>query len=148
MPQYILLTTTSVKHVTDAVPRPVNQLCLGDWILAALFVTNLTVQFFADQQQWNYQNYKRGLDPQERPLRDSVTITTSIETAKSTKAIQGSTSAAEVVAKSTEKVVRKPTKPQTVMPYSQLEDVDRGFVTRGLWAWSRHPNFACEQTTW
>jgi len=28
------------------------------------------------------------------------------------------------------------------------EDRKRGFITRGLWAWSRHPNFACEQTLW
>ncbi|KAG8768066.1 hypothetical protein FRC12_005780 [Ceratobasidium sp. 428] len=28
------------------------------------------------------------------------------------------------------------------------EDVKRGFITRGLWAWSRHPNFTCEQTFW
>jgi steroid 5-alpha reductase family enzyme len=28
------------------------------------------------------------------------------------------------------------------------EDAKRGFITRGLWAWSRHPNFACEQTFW
>ncbi|TDL25599.1 DUF1295-domain-containing protein [Rickenella mellea] len=28
------------------------------------------------------------------------------------------------------------------------EDAQRGFVTRGLWAWSRHPNFLCEQTVW
>lgn len=27
-------------------------------------------------------------------------------------------------------------------------DVERGFVTRGLWAWSRHPNFLCEQGFW
>lgn len=27
-------------------------------------------------------------------------------------------------------------------------DKKRGFVTRGLWGWSRHPNFACEQTFW
>ena len=27
-------------------------------------------------------------------------------------------------------------------------DAERGFVTRGLWAWSRHPNFFCEQTFW
>ncbi|ORY86725.1 hypothetical protein BCR35DRAFT_302454 [Leucosporidium creatinivorum] len=26
--------------------------------------------------------------------------------------------------------------------------VSRGFVTGGLWSWSRHPNFACEQSTW
>lgn len=28
------------------------------------------------------------------------------------------------------------------------EDAKRGFVTRGLWAWSRHPNFFCEQSFW
>jgi len=27
-------------------------------------------------------------------------------------------------------------------------DKKRGFVQRGLWAWSRHPNFACEQLFW
>ncbi len=31
--------------------------------------------------------------------------------------------------------------------YEQRE-LDRGFVTSGLWAWSRHPNFAAEQTFW
>jgi steroid 5-alpha reductase family enzyme len=24
-------------------------------------------------------------------------------------------------------------------------DAKRGFVSHGLWAWSRHPNFLCEQ---
>lgn len=28
------------------------------------------------------------------------------------------------------------------------EDLDRGFVVTGLWSWSRHPNFACEQAIW
>ena len=28
------------------------------------------------------------------------------------------------------------------------EDLDRGFITSGLWAWSRHPNFAAEQAIW
>lgn len=27
-------------------------------------------------------------------------------------------------------------------------DLSRGFMTKGLWAYSRHPNFACEQTFW
>jgi steroid 5-alpha reductase family enzyme len=31
--------------------------------------------------------------------------------------------------------------------YSQV-DLDRGFNVSGLWSWSRHPNFACEQTIW
>ncbi|KAF7317025.1 hypothetical protein HMN09_00437000 [Mycena chlorophos] len=28
------------------------------------------------------------------------------------------------------------------------EEAERGFITRGLWAWSRHPNFFCEQSFW
>lgn len=27
-------------------------------------------------------------------------------------------------------------------------DLDRGFVTTGLWGYSRHPNFAAEQSIW
>jgi steroid 5-alpha reductase family enzyme len=28
------------------------------------------------------------------------------------------------------------------------EDLDRGFITSGLWGYSRHPNFAAEQSIW
>jgi hypothetical protein len=28
------------------------------------------------------------------------------------------------------------------------DDAARGFCTRGLWAWSRHPNFFAEQSFW
>jgi steroid 5-alpha reductase family enzyme len=28
------------------------------------------------------------------------------------------------------------------------DDARRGFITRGLWRYSRHPNFACEQLFW
>jgi len=28
------------------------------------------------------------------------------------------------------------------------EDAKRGFITKGFWAWSRHPNFVCEQLCW
>lgn len=31
--------------------------------------------------------------------------------------------------------------------YSQRE-IERGFITRGLWGYSRHPNFAAEQSIW
>jgi steroid 5-alpha reductase family enzyme len=43
-------------------------------------------------------------------------------------------------------------KEQKEWPGAQIrwteEDVKRGFITKGLWAWSRHPNFLCEQTFW
>ncbi|EMD33474.1 hypothetical protein CERSUDRAFT_118057 [Gelatoporia subvermispora B] len=42
--------------------------------------------------------------------------------------------------------------PNTQWPGAKINwtqrDVQRGFCTRGLWAWSRHPNFLCEQTFW
>lgn len=120
LPNYLLLTTTSIKHTTAPVPHPVNKLILGDYILAALFVLNLTIQFYADQQQWNYQNYKRGKTPQEKPMPSALI----------------------------EPKTGLPSREQVEMPYSTPDDAKRGFVTKGLWAWSRHPNFACEQTTW
>lgn len=120
LPNYLLLTTTSVKHTTAPVPRPVSKLVLGDYVLAALFVLNLTIQFIADQQQWNYQNYKRGKTPQEKPLSTHEWDSAS----------------------------KQPLRVQSEQPHSTPQDAQRGFVTRGLWAWSRHPNFACEQTTW
>jgi hypothetical protein len=34
---------------------------------------------------------------------------------------------------------------QEASPNNKSPRIERGFVTDGLWAWSRHPNFACEQ---
>ena len=62
----------------------------------------VVVEWFSDQQQWNYQEAKR-------------------EYRQTAKVPKGT--------------------------YTQ-EDLDRGFVVSGLWAWSRHPNFAAEQTIW
>jgi len=28
------------------------------------------------------------------------------------------------------------------------DSLDRGFLAEGFWAWSRHPNYACEQAVW
>ena len=35
-----------------------------------------------------------------------------------------------------------------VPPKYKREDLERGFNTSGLWAWSRHPNFFAEQAFW
>lgn len=35
-----------------------------------------------------------------------------------------------------------------VPPKFNREDLDRGFIVSGLWAWARHPNFAAEQAFW
>lgn len=39
-------------------------------------------------------------------------------------------------------------KSSTVSADHSKEDLDRGFLTQGLWAYSRHPNFAAEQLGW
>ena len=101
----MILTAKSYK--AQPAPRSSNDLVMGDFAIAALLVVNLTIQFIADQQQWNYQNYKRGKDSNEQKLPDAV-----------------------------------------IKTLDQDPSVKRGFVTSGLWAYSRHPNFACEQTTW
>lgn len=63
----------------------------------------VVLEFFADQQQWNYHNAK-----------DAYNKTAKVP--------------------SEYKFTR--------------EQLDRGFNTSGLWAWSRHPNFAAEQSFW
>ncbi|KAH9481685.1 hypothetical protein JR316_0006212 [Psilocybe cubensis] len=46
----------------------------------------------------------------------------------------------------------KPYNPKEQWPGARLawtpNDAKRGFITRGLWRYSRHPNFACEQSFW
>jgi|SRR5579859_6906403 len=43
---------------------------------------------------------------------------------------------------------RSATSKPSLISYCQPEDLKRGFLVGGLWKYSRHPNFACEQTIW
>ncbi|KAK4047295.1 hypothetical protein OIV83_005473 [Microbotryomycetes sp. JL201] len=43
---------------------------------------------------------------------------------------------------------RAQTKSNEQLNPKEMAAVQRGFVTGGLWSYSRHPNFACEQSTW
>ncbi|KUI55515.1 hypothetical protein VP1G_02876 [Cytospora mali] len=72
-----------------------------DFAFLAAELGLLTTEYFADEQQWEYQNAKK-------------------EYQKTAKVARG----------------------------FAADDLDRGFNTTGLWAWSRHPNFACEQSIW
>jgi len=46
--------------------------------------------------------------------------------------------------------VQRPTEEEWIFAKQRWTEADakKGFVNRGLWAWSRHPNFAAEQTFW
>lgn len=93
-PTYILLLCSRITG---------NELSTYDSFFSKAVFVLVLVEFFADQQQWNYHQAK---------IRYR-------ETAKVPKEYN----------------------------YTR-EQLDRGFNTSGLWAWSRHPNFAAEQAIW
>jgi steroid 5-alpha reductase family enzyme len=90
----------------------------------ALFVTGLVVlgvEGTADNQQYAYQTFKRMFLEREKKFNDSDVTKVSLPASAHW--------------------------PFAMMAYS-ASDARRGFITKGLWAWSRHPNFLCEQTFW
>lgn len=88
-----------------AVFQEPTALSTSDYVLAALALIDIAVEFTADNQQYSFQTYKHS---NVLPAND--------------------------------------------WPFANLQwtpmDAKRGFITKGLWAWSRHPNFLCEQTFW
>ncbi|KAF3770001.1 DUF1295-domain-containing protein [Cryphonectria parasitica EP155] len=72
-----------------------------DMAFVAFELALITTEWFADQQQWDFQNAKH-------------------DYRKTAKLPQG----------------------------YHADDLNRGFITSGLWAYSRHPNFAMEQAIW
>ncbi|KAI9885031.1 MAG: DNA topoisomerase [Watsoniomyces obsoletus] len=115
-PGFFLFNVIFIAYVQNilllAISAPTYILLLGskiagdknttaDLLFTRGLVTLVLVEWFADQQQWNYQQAK-------------------IEYQKTAK----------------------------VPSKFIAEDLDRGFVVSGLWAWSRHPNFAAEQAIW
>lgn len=91
LPTYVLLLASQL--------RP--EMGMTDIIIARVLMALVVFEYFADQQQWNYQNAKK-------------------EYLRTAKVPAGWTRA----------------------------QMDRGFVTTGLWKYSRHPNFAAEQSIW
>ncbi|KII89729.1 hypothetical protein PLICRDRAFT_137980 [Plicaturopsis crispa FD-325 SS-3] len=87
--------------------QPHTALAQSDYILGALALLTLAIEFTADNQQYSYQTWKHS--------------------------------------GGTHDVSKE-------WPFARTrwtqEDKARGFLTKGLWGWSRHPNFLCEQTFW
>ncbi|KAF8896529.1 hypothetical protein BD779DRAFT_1433257 [Infundibulicybe gibba] len=93
-------------------------LATSDYALTALALLLLVLEFTADNQQYSFQTYKYAL------------------------------------------IAKESGNPTAAQPYNEKdqwvgarlkwtpEDAKRGFITRGLWAYSRHPNFTCEQSFW
>jgi steroid 5-alpha reductase family enzyme len=91
-----------------------------DVILTVLTLLTIYTQFMADNQQYHFQTYKQHVKKSQSQDDINVNIPRNVTTYK-----QG--------------------------PFDITwtpKDAQRGFITKGLWAWSRHPNFACEMTFW
>ncbi|KAF1958323.1 DUF1295-domain-containing protein [Byssothecium circinans] len=93
-PTYILLLCSRITG---------DEFSTYDHLFSKLIFLIVLVEFYADQQQWNFHQ-------------------------------------AKTLYKRTAKV------PKT-HAYTR-EQLDRGFNTSGMWAYSRHPNFAAEQAVW
>ncbi|PNS17944.1 hypothetical protein CAC42_3903 [Sphaceloma murrayae] len=90
-PTYIMVLTSRIDPAIS----------IADKIFPQALGLLLIIEFFADNQQWRFQNAKKDYQ-------------------KTAKAPEGYTA----------------------------RELDRGFIASGLWQYSRHPNFAAEQTIW
>ncbi|KAF8864181.1 DUF1295-domain-containing protein [Acephala macrosclerotiorum] len=97
----LLFLITTPSYVILLTARLGENMSTADTMFARALMVLVIAEWFADQQQWNYQEAK----------------------------------------KQYQKTAKVPHK------FDQ-EDLDRGFIVTGLWAWSRHPNFAAEQAIW
>ncbi|KAJ3885632.1 hypothetical protein GG344DRAFT_58898 [Lentinula edodes] len=120
-PAYLAVTQT---------PTTGSTLVITDYILALWALGVLVVEFTADNQQFVFQTYKH-------TLLHLVPSTTNPTPADHTRALRVASAVAWPGAS-----------PEPTDLKLTPADARRGFITSGLWRYSRHPNFACEQAFW
>jgi steroid 5-alpha reductase family enzyme len=92
----------------------------ADVVFARALMGLVLLEVFADQQQWS----------KSSPQKINIPIADDLRFADFQEAKR--------IYQKTAKVPHK----------FEQDDLDRGFVVTGLWSWSRHPNFAAEQSIW
>ncbi len=120
--QNILLLLLSLPVYAASVLQPHTPLTHSDYVLTVAALIILLLEFTADNQQFAFHAYKHAYLAQKKKGGDKSAS------------------------------VAKKYDPNEHWLGARLnwqpEDAERGFCTRGLWAYSRHPNFACEQVFW
>ncbi|KAJ8488110.1 hypothetical protein ONZ45_g14071 [Pleurotus djamor] len=130
---YTCPTYTRLPTATAALTQPHTPLESSDIAFAALALLVLAIEFTADNQQFAFQSYKSSIRLSENTSIKTISDTLAYNT-NSHKVDSAHYSSADHW-------------PGARLAWTK-QDADRGFVTRGLWRYSRHPNFACEQTFW
>ncbi|KAE9406931.1 DUF1295-domain-containing protein, partial [Gymnopus androsaceus JB14] len=102
----------------------------GIWALGVLMV-----EFTADNQQFVYQTYKHAFldNSKKKSEPEAQAHANALSTASAVAWPFASPSPSSVFGLNL-----------NLTP----SDAHRGFLTKGLWGYSRHPNFACEQSFW
>ena len=115
--QNFLLLLLGLPTYLASVFQPHTPLVTSDYVLSAIALTILALEFTSDNQQFAFHAYKHAYLAKEKGDANV-----------------------------------KAYDPKEQWPGARLNwtagDAKRGFVTRGLWRYSRHPNFACEQSFW
>ncbi|CAA7266901.1 unnamed protein product [Cyclocybe aegerita] len=120
--QNVLLLSLGLPVHVAAVFQPHSPLSSSDYALAALALVVLGIEFTADNQQYAFHAYKHAYLAKKKAEEDG----------KEVKVKEYDANEHWVGAR---------------LAWTP-DDARRGFVTRGLWRYSRHPNFACEQGFW
>ncbi|KAH8831291.1 hypothetical protein DL96DRAFT_1587175 [Flagelloscypha sp. PMI_526] len=124
--QNVLLLSLGYPTKLAAVDQMGAPLESTDYYLVLYELAVLLFEFTADNQQFSYQTFKYDLLAKEAKSQGKKLTVAQVK--------------AEVY------------DPKKQWPLARLawtrQDAKRGFVTRGLWAYMRHPNFAAEQSFW
>ncbi|KIK62550.1 hypothetical protein GYMLUDRAFT_72768 [Collybiopsis luxurians FD-317 M1] len=125
-------------------PTGLYALTTADFFLAWWALGILLVEFTSDNQQFVYQTYKYAFqDAYKKSKSDEEAHNQAISAAKAVAWPMASPSPSSLLASS------QPVSEWTLTSiHLSPASARRGFLTSGLWRFSRHPNFACEQTFW
>ncbi|KAL0954678.1 hypothetical protein HGRIS_003627 [Hohenbuehelia grisea] len=131
--QNALLLLLGLPTCIAATRQAHTPLAPSDFILAIAALVVLATEFTADNQQYSFQSFKHSILPKTAPQE---------ATSGEGRRVREGSGHGDIV-----EYNKDAQWPGARINWT-LDDAKRGFVTRGLWAYSRHPNFACEQTFW
>ncbi|KAE9397660.1 hypothetical protein BT96DRAFT_66834 [Gymnopus androsaceus JB14] len=142
--QNLLLLTLGYPAYLASMQKP--QMLYSDAFLELWALGVLLIEFTADNQQFVYQTYKHAyLDHFRKAASSSAAHTHALEVASKAAWPFASPSPAQSIS-----TANASDSGRTLLTNLRLTPTEahRGFITSGFWAYSRHPNFACEQTFW
>ncbi|KAF5392196.1 hypothetical protein D9757_001522 [Collybiopsis confluens] len=136
-PAYLAVIGVQVQGET----HKVFVLTVTDYFFALWALGILLVEFTSDNQQFVYQTYKHMFQEAYKKSKSDADA--------HKQAISAANAVAWPMARPSPSSSSEPVS-QTTLTSIHLTPAAarRGFITSGLWKYSRHPNFVCEQTFW